>query len=324
MQDLVNYAQALQHKLERVELDKEPKGLYDPINYILSIGGKRIRPLLTLLSCSVFEGEVDDALSAALAVELFHNFSLIHDDIMDEAPLRRGKATVHQKWDVNTGILSGDAMLILAYQYFEDYSPDIFQELAKLFSKTAIEVCEGQQYDVDFEKLEAVSVEKYLKMIKYKTAVLVGASLQMGAIIAKTSTQNKKDIYDFGISLGLAFQLQDDYLDAFGDPKMFGKQIGGDIIANKKTMLYIKALENASDEVKRELLALYTTTPDDPTQKIKRVKEAFIETKAADFVSSEIERYTNKAIALIEGLEISEKHKETLISFSHNLMNRKV
>lgn len=202
---------------------KEPKNLYEPIDYILNIGGKRLRPILTMLSADIFGQDYRKALYAALAVEIFHNFSLVHDDIMDQAPLRRGMPSVHTKWNINTGILSGDAMLILAYQYFERYNPIIFQQLAEIFSKTALEVCEGQQYDVDFEKKEQVSIDEYIKMITYKTAVLVGAALKMGAIIAKTSDENKQKIYDFGVALGIAYQLQDDYLDTFGD-KSFGKK----------------------------------------------------------------------------------------------------
>jgi geranylgeranyl diphosphate synthase type II len=216
---------------------KEPVNLYEPIRYIVSLGGKRLRPVLTLMAAEVFDADCEKALAAATAVEVFHNFSLIHDDIMDAAPLRRGHETVHEKWDVNTGILSGDAMLILAYQFFEGYEPATFRELAKLFSKTALEVCEGQQYDVDFETRDDVTIPEYLKMIEFKTAVLVAAALKMGAIVANTTADNAEAIYDFGLNLGLAFQLQDDYLDAFGDPETFGKQVGGDIIENKKTYL---------------------------------------------------------------------------------------
>jgi geranylgeranyl diphosphate synthase type II len=204
--------------LQSQKKDKEPKNLYEPIDYILQLGGKRMRPVLTLMSTEVFDADYKKALPAALAVEVFHNFSLVHDDIMDDAPLRRGKITVHEKWNINTGILSGDAMLILAYQHFEKYQPKIFRKLAKLFSKTALEVCEGQQYDVDFETRDDVTIPEYLKMIEYKTAVLVAAAMKMGAIIAETSKENANLIYDFGLNLGLAFQLQDDYLDAFGDP----------------------------------------------------------------------------------------------------------
>ncbi|MCL4144881.1 UNVERIFIED_CONTAM: hypothetical protein GTU68_063636, partial [Idotea baltica] len=202
-----------------------------------------MRPILTLMASDIFSADYKKAMPAALAVEVFHNFTLIHDDIMDDAPLRRGKKTVHEKWDINTGILSGDAMLILAYQFFEDYEPATFQKLAKLFSKTALEVCDGQQLDVDFETRNDVTIPEYINMIRLKTSVLVAAALQMGAIVAETSEENERLIYNFGLNLGLAFQLQDDYLDTFGDPETFGKLIGGDIIENKKTFLYLKCLE---------------------------------------------------------------------------------
>ena len=232
--DISKYSDALvAHLANKVTL-KEPASLYEPIDYILTLGGKRLRPVLTLMSADFFGGNYKQALDASLAVEMFHNFSLVHDDIMDNAPLRGGHQTVHEKWDVNTGILSGDAMLILAYQLFETYEQKVFMQLAVLFSKTALEVCEGQQYDVDFETRNDVTISQYIKMIEYKTAVLIGASLQMGAIIAEASQSCQEKIYAFGKNLGIAFQLQDDYLDAFGNPLTFGKQVGGDIIANKK------------------------------------------------------------------------------------------
>ena len=302
---------------------KEPKNLYEPIDYILNIGGKRLRPILTMLSADIFGQDYRKALYAALAVEIFHNFSLVHDDIMDQAPLRRGMPSVHTKWNINTGILSGDAMLILAYQYFERYNPIIFQQLAEIFSKTALEVCEGQQYDVDFEKKEQVSIDEYIKMITYKTAVLVGAALKMGAIIAKTSDENKQKIYDFGVALGIAYQLQDDYLDTFGD-KSFGKKIGGDILQNKKTILYLKALENSSDSQKEELITLYTTPYTNEKEKINRVTELFITTKSNLFLRSEVEAYTLKAFEILDTLEISDEKKNILKEFGNNLMNRSI
>ena len=241
MLSLSDYQNIISEEFSNIHIEKHPKSLYEPIDYILSLGGKRIRPVLTLMAADIFDGDHKKAISAAKAVEMFHNFSLVHDDIMDDAPLRRGNETVHEKWNLNTGILSGDAMLILAYQYFENYEPKIFQALAKLFSKTALEVCEGQQYDVDFETRDDVTIPEYLKMIEYKTAVLLGAAMKMGAIVAETSEENADLIYNFGLNLGIAFQLQDDYLDAFGNPETFGKQVGGDIIENKKTYLYLKA-----------------------------------------------------------------------------------
>ncbi|MFV9551594.1 polyprenyl synthetase family protein [Algibacter sp. PT7-4] len=310
--------------LENYTVVKEPKNLYTPIDYILGLGGKRLRPVLTLMAADIFNGNYKKALFAALSIEVFHNFSLVHDDIMDAAPLRRGKQTVHEKWDVNTGILSGDAMLIMAYQLFEKYDASTFQALAKLFSKTALEVCEGQQYDVDFETRSDVTIPEYLKMIEYKTAVLVGAAMQMGAIVAQALPEDQKNIYEFGRYLGIAFQLQDDYLDAFGDPKTFGKQVGGDIIENKKTYLYLKAIEFSNEADKEELQQLFTLNPKDVNSKIERAKQFFISTGSANATKLAIKDYTNKAFAVLNALNISEDKKLLLKAFGNNLMNRTV
>lgn len=318
----MNYSQIFSDYLNSQTINKDPKTLYEPIEYILSLGGKRIRPALTLMGCDVFGENIEKALPAAMAVEVFHNFSLIHDDIMDKAPLRRGKQTVHEKWDLNTGILSGDAMLILAYRYFEKYEPEVFCELAKLFSKTALEVCEGQQWDIDFETTDNITIEQYLKMIEYKTAVLVGAALQMGAIVAKTSEVNKKAIYDFGLNLGIAFQLQDDYLDAFGDPETFGKQVGGDIIENKKTYLYLKALEQTSQQEKEQLLHLYSIKSDDNHDKIELVKQVFETSQATQSTQKAIADYTQKAFDILEAMDIPSDKKDQLRMFGEGLMNR--
>lgn len=303
---------------------REPKNLYEPIDYILQLGGKRLRPVLTLMATSVFDADYKKALDAALAVEVFHNFSLVHDDIMDDAPLRRGKETVHEKWDINTGILSGDAMLINAYQLFENYEGETFRKLAKLFSKTAIEVCEGQQYDIDFESRDDVTLPEYLKMIEYKTAVLVGAALKMGAIVAETSDSNAERIYEFGRDLGIAFQLQDDYLDAFGDPETFGKQVGGDIIENKKTFLYLTALEELDPAQSMQLRHLFSVNPQDPSEKIDTVKQLFLESGAAAKIQQEIESYTQRALGVLDGMEINEAGKKELSAFANALMRRKV
>ena len=322
--DISKYSDALvAHLANKVTL-KEPASLYEPIDYILTLGGKRLRPVLTLMSADFFGGNYKQALDASLAVEMFHNFSLVHDDIMDNAPLRRGHQTVHEKWDVNTGILSGDAMLILAYQLFETYEPKVFMQLAVLFSKTALEVCEGQQYDVDFETRNDVTISQYIKMIEYKTAVLIGASLQMGAIIAEASQSCQEKIYAFGKNLGIAFQLQDDYLDAFGNPLTFGKQVGGDIIANKKTFLYLTALQKSTPAEAQELSSLFATMPKDPSEKITAVKEIFVCSGAAKATEDEIARYTNTSISLLQDIKISQQHKDTLKSFADFLMNRKV
>lgn len=324
MQSISKYKEQIATYIDSIKLDGHPKELYEPISYILSLGGKQIRPVLTLMSSEVFGSSPEKAIYAATAIELFHNFSLIHDDIMDVAPLRRGHQTVHEKWNVNTGILSGDAMLILAYQYFENYEAPIFKDLAKLFSKTAIEVCEGQQLDINFETRRDVAIPEYLKMIEYKTAVLVGAALKMGAIVAETSEENSQMIYDFGLNLGIAFQLQDDYLDAFGDVAVFGKTIGGDILENKKTFLYLKALLNGSTVQREELEAFFAVTEGDRIEKIRRVKELFVETGSAKASQGLIKEYTDKALAILEALDIPEDKKELLRQFSLELMDREV
>ncbi|UII81346.1 polyprenyl synthetase family protein [Flagellimonas sp. CMM7] len=303
---------------------KEPKNLYEPINYILRLGGKRLRPILTLMTADLFGGNFEDALDSALAIEVFHNFSLVHDDIMDDAPLRRGKTTVHEKWDVNTGILSGDAMLINSYQFFESYSPEIFKKLTSLFSKTAIEVCEGQQYDVDFESRDDVTIPEYLKMIEYKTAVLVAAAMKMGAIIANASQDDTEAIYEFGKNLGIAFQLQDDYLDAFGDPETFGKQVGGDIIENKKTFLFLKSLEYAEKEQYEGLLHLYSLKPEDSGTKVETVKSIFMESGAVEEAKKEINAYTQKAFDALTTISVPDANKAILKQFGENLMKRTV
>ncbi|WP_338375836.1 polyprenyl synthetase family protein [uncultured Flavobacterium sp.] len=324
MHSISEYQEVISNHFNSLVVAKKPKNLYEPIQYILSLGGKRMRPVLTLMTAEIFDCDYKKALQAATAVEVFHNFSLIHDDIMDDAPLRRGKVTVHEKWNINTGILSGDAMLILAYQYFEDYEPNIFRDLAKLFSKTALEVCEGQQYDVDFETRDDVTIPEYLKMIEYKTAVLVGAAMKMGAIVAEASKENADLIYDFGLNLGIAFQLQDDYLDAFGNPETFGKQIGGDIIENKKTYLYLKALEYGNKEDKDQLMHLFSIQPKDNTDKIETVKSIFNESGASKTTQEAIKEYTQKAFETLQKMEISEEKKQLLYAFGEKLMNRNV
>ena len=324
MHTIQQYQEFLTDYLQSQYETKEPRNLYEPIHYILDLGGKKMRPVLTLMSAEVFDADYRKALPAALAVEVFHNFSLVHDDIMDDAPLRRGHQTVHEKWNINTGILSGDAMLILAYQYFEQYEPYIFKELAKLFSKTALEVCEGQQWDVDFEERTDVTIEDYLKMIQNKTAVLVAAAMKMGAIIAETSVENANLIYDFGLNLGLAFQLQDDFLDAFGNPETFGKQVGGDIIENKKTYLYLKAVAFSNAEDAQELKSLFATQPEDNADKIERVKALFNSSGASKTTQDAIQDYTFKAFQMLDQIDISTDKKAMLKTFGENLMGRKV
>lgn len=312
----------LDTKVLNITARREPENLYAPIHYILQLGGKRLRPVLTLLSCDIFSGDYRKALDAGLAIEMFHNFTLMHDDIMDEASIRRGKTTVHKKWDVNTGILSGDALMILAYQLFENYSGDTFKNIVSLFNKTAIEVCEGQQYDMDFETRNDVGLDEYLKMIGFKTAVLVAAALKMGAIVAGADDEQAAKIYDFGFHLGMAFQLQDDYLDTFGGEN-FGKKIGGDIIENKKTFLVIKTRELA-DEPDVALLDQLFSSELPNEEKIEKVRNLFIKYGVDEVIKKEIQSYTEKAYKDADQLRISEDSKKVLLDFANDLMYRKL
>ncbi len=311
----------LNHLSEKIQI-KEPKNLYEPIYYILNLGGKRLRPILALMACDLFGEEVEKALDAALAIEMFHNFSLIHDDIMDAAPLRRGEITVHKKWNVNTGILSGDALLVWAKQLLESYDGTKYRDLNTLFTKTALEVCEGQQYDFDFESTFDVNVKQYIEMITLKTAVLVAASLKFGAIIASASIKDSEHIYQYGLNLGVAFQLQDDYLDVFGDED-FGKQKAGDIIENKKTFLFLKTLELSSEKDKEKLMKLYMTKAFSE-DKINEVAQLFKEYETPQLIEDEIQKYTLKAIVHIDSLSIEKSKKEVLKDFAKQLMDRKI
>ena len=322
METVEFYVQEFNTYLEKNIKTKPPVQLYDPMVYIMGIGGKRLRPALTLMTTALFGKDFKTAFSAAMAIEIFHNFSLVHDDIMDEAPLRRGKETVHKKWDINTGILAGDAMLISAYKYLENYSGDSFKSMVQLFSQTAIEVCEGQQYDMDFETKDDVSIAEYVKMIEYKTAVLLATALKMGAMVAEVSLEQQNLLYEFGRNLGIAFQLQDDYLDAFGNPETFGKQNGGDIIENKKTFLFLKTKELCNNEELKELDHLFSIKPADPTAKIRIVKELFDTSGATAESKSAIEYYTQKAFEQLEKIGIDEEKKSIFRKFGEHLINR--
>lgn len=320
--DITSYQNEFLNYLEKKEWIREPKNLYEPIDYILQLSGKRIRPILTLMAADMISGNYKQAFPAALAIEVFHNFTLIHDDIMDDAPLRRGHRTVHEKWDINRAILSGDAMLILAYQYFENYPPEIFQKLAKLFSKTALEVCDGQQLDIDFETRDNVSIEEYLEMIRLKTSVLLASALKMGAIVAEASEKDENLLYDYGLNLGIAFQLQDDYLDTFGDPSSFGKQIGGDIIENKKTYLFLKAMEISDANDQQKLEFFYRQQLDDNSIKINEVRRIFERCEIPTLIQQLINEYTYKSFDSIKEMNISSLNKEKLIDFGSFLMAR--
>jgi geranylgeranyl diphosphate synthase type II len=322
MEFLTAYQQLLAKSLSAPNAEKTPQGLYAPIDYLLSLGGKRLRPLLVLMACEAFGGEPKKAVHAAKAVELFHNFTLMHDDIMDHALLRRGQQTVHEKWDVNTAILSGDAMLVQAYACLNDYPPELFKALTQLLSKTALEVCEGQQYDVDFETQTNVQITAYLEMIRLKTAVLVGCAMGMGALIGGATADEAKQLYQFGEQLGIAFQLQDDYLDSFGNEASFGKRIGGDIVENKKTILVHLAQKLGTSAQQAELAGLLSNTPQNEAQKIGTVKALFVATGADGATLSEVERYTQQAFAVLDLIKLQENHKKRLQDFGTWLMKR--
>ena len=302
---------------------KYPENLYEPINYVLDLGGKRIRPMLLLIAADLGKESMEKALPAAMAVEVFHNFTLMHDDIMDEAPLRRGKKSVHEKYDVNTAILSGDVMMLYAFRFLENYPPEIFHKIFKIFNKMAIEVCDGQQMDMDFEERDDVKINEYIEMISLKTSVLIGAALQMGALIGGFDEKSANHLYHYGKNIGIAFQMQDDVLDTFGEPKV-GKQPGGDIIQNKKTYLYLKSLQLISDVEKEELVHLYSTKPSDPTEKVEKVRQIM---KGAHVLvhSDEVKNeYKNLAFSHLEAVSIPTEKKEQLKAFGNYLLNRSI
>ncbi|MDA9680561.1 polyprenyl synthetase family protein [Flavobacteriaceae bacterium] len=325
MTSLKDYKQFFEIALENSYSTSPPAALYQPIYYLLNLGGKRLRPILTLMAADIFGNNHRKGIDAALAVEIFHNFTLMHDDIMDSAPIRRGSATVHNKWNTNTAILSGDAMMILAYQALESYKDPLFRKLYSLFSKTAIEVCKGQQYDLDFETQLEVTQGDYLEMIRLKTAVLVGCSLKMGALIGGANQADSKNLYDFGVLLGIAFQIQDDYLDAYANSESFGKQLSGDIIENKKTILYHQAMENGSSKEKTTLRNWFSTEvkEKDVSKKINAVKSLFDKTGASDASKALVIKYTQAAFEKLDILDISDNNKIIFKTFGTKLMERK-
>ena len=320
---LKNYTEYIEKKILEIDLPEKPNNLYEPIRYFLNLGGKRIRPILTLLAAELFGIKKDNVLYQALAIEIFHNFTLIHDDIMDEAMLRRNKETIHEKWDKNIGILTGDVMLIQAYQLLsKNISPNTLKDVLLLFNKTAIEVCEGQQSDMNFEHQENVSIAEYIQMIRKKTSVLLGCALKLGAIMASASTEDKDYIYEFGINIGIAFQIQDDILDLYGDPEKFGKKIGGDIIANKKTILYLTALNKADKE---ELKILKNLKNEKNIElKIKQTRELFNSLKIKEDCENRMKSHYEKAKQALSQITVLEENKQDLIDLSKYLMNRDV
>ena len=300
-----------------------PDNLYNPIRYILSLGGKKIRPALVLLSCNVFSDDLDAALAPALGIEIFHNFTLMHDDLMDRSDMRRGNLTVHKKWNDNTAILSGDAMLALAYQYISKCKPDLLPDVLNLFSTTAREVCEGQQYDMDFEPRSDVSENEYLEMIRLKTAVLLGCALKLGAIIGNANSEDAQNLYDFGINLGLAFQLKDDLLDVYGDSSVFGKNIGGDIVCNKKTFLLIKALEKAAAEQKSILQYWLSLSLFDKEEKIKNVTDIYNRLHIQELCEEKIAFYCENAMKCLRNVHVTDERKHELILLAQSLSERR-
>ena len=321
-----NFSQILSYITEKekdiLNFKDSPQKLYEPIEYILSLGGKKIRPALALMSFNLFSDNFDEVIYQALAIEMYHNFTLMHDDLMDKALLRRGKAVVHEKWDANTAILSGDAMLVYAYQLIEKTPSCFLPDVLQLFSQTAMEVFKGQQYDMEFETRTDISNEDYLKMIRLKTAVLLACALKIGAVLGNANDENATWLYDFGINLGLAFQLKDDLLDVYGNSEKFGKNIGGDILCNKKTFLLISALENANEKQKEELLNWMQLTTFDKEEKINRFTSIYNETNARLLCEQEIDNYYIKAIEALKHVSVADDKKQPLLSLTELLMQR--
>ena len=310
--------------LENMPYSRPPKGLYDPIQYELSLGGKRIRPVLMLMAYNLYKEDVDSILSQAAGLETYHNHTLLHDDVMDKADMRRNKPTVHRVWNENAAILSGDAMLILAYRLMADCLSDKLKEVLDVFTQTTMEICEGQQWDMEFETRMDVSVDEYIEMIRLKTSVLLAAALKIGACLAGASTEDADKLYDFGVSMGLAFQLQDDWLDVYGDPNVFGKNIGGDILCNKKTYMLITALNQADNKQSEELQRWISATDAEPADKITAVTHIYNEMRIGDQCMAMADSYYAEGLTLLNGISLPAERKEMLKQFVCSLMNRKV
>jgi geranylgeranyl diphosphate synthase type II len=300
----------------------EPVDLYEPIQYSLSQGGKRLRPLLALMGCSVFGGDLKKVEPPAIGLEIFHNFTLLHDDIMDQAPIRRGMPSVYKKWDTNTAILSGDTMFVLAYEYVTNSDPGFLVDVLRVFNQTAREVCEGQQYDMNYETQEVVHMEDYIEMIRLKTAVLIAAALKIGAIVAGADKKDADNIYDFGINIGLAFQLRDDLLDAFGKLEVFGKPIGNDIVTNKKTYLYIMAYNKADAKQKKALDKAFALN--DKEAKVAAVLELYDQLRIKGETEQKIDEYFQKSIEFLDAISVDKEQKAELYRFAEGLMKREV
>ncbi|MFC2097339.1 polyprenyl synthetase family protein [Bacteroidota bacterium] len=309
-------------RIAELDFFSEPKRLYEPIDYILSIGGKRLRPVLLLMSNELFSGNINKAVSAAIGIEVFHNFTLLHDDVMDNASIRRNQTTVHTKWDINTAILSGDAMAIKAYEFIADCDEKYIKSVLKVFNKVALQVCEGQQFDMDFEDKDDVTVEQYMNMIKLKTAVLIAGGIKIGAILAGASLEDSEYLYKFGENIGIAFQLQDDYLDVYGNVDVFGKQIGGDIISNKKTFLLVNTLEIAGEVDKKELLKWIYADDFDPKEKIKAVTELYNNQNIKELTKLKMNEYLERALLELKKVSVGEEAKIELEDIARKLTER--
>lgn len=311
--------------IENLSYMREPEGLYDPIEYVLGLGGKRLRPVLMLLAYNLYKEDVERIFPQAAGIETYHNFTLLHDDLMDNADMRRGKPTVHKKWDENTAILSGDAMLILAYQFMmQDCPTGYMKEVMDVFGRTALEVCEGQQWDMEFETRTDVTVDEYIEMIRLKTSVLLSGALKIGAILGGASAEDARLLYDFGIKMGLAFQLQDDYLDVYGDPAVFGKKIGGDILCNKKTFMLITAFAHAGEEDRKKLQAWIEAKDFVPSEKIEAVTSIYDKVGIAGLCREKIDAYYEEGLRLLDEVSVAPALKENLRDFVCGLMNRKL
>lgn len=316
------YQELVEQRILALRLPETPGDLYDPIRYMLSLGGKRIRPVLLLMASEMFDGDVEQAMPAALGIEVFHNFTLLHDDIMDKAPLRRNKATVHERWNQDVAILSGDTMFVMACQLFLKTKADVLNPLLHRFFATATEVCEGQQLDMNFEKLSSVSIEEYIQMITLKTAVLLGHSLEAGAMIAGAEEVSVRNMYSFGQNLGIAFQLHDDVLDLYGDAQKFGKQVGGDILSGKKTFLMIKALEIADDGERKQLMRWLEDKNAHAETKVNAVKEIFEKLEIRTRAEEATEYFFNKALDAFDQIPVKAGRKEALLDIAGKLMVR--
>lgn len=323
MKTFKEISQIITAELEQINWNKAPRGLYEPIGYVLSMGGKRIRPALTLMACNLFSDNVQPAVNSALGLEIFHNFTLLHDDIMDRADVRRGQPTVHKKWDDNTAILSGDVMQISAYQFMAQTPENQLKRSLDLFSRTAAEICEGQQYDVEFEHRDRVEADEYLEMIRLKTAVLLGASLQIGAWIGGAGEEDAQLLYDFGINIGLAFQLKDDLLDVYGDEATFGKKIGGDILCNKKTYMLIHALEKAKGTHEAELKSWIDVSDQKLSDaKISAVTSLYNKLGVKQICEDKMQYFYSMAVANLSKVAVLDNKKQELRNIADKLMFR--